>query len=322
MKKLVIATRGSALALWQANHIKALLQERHARLDVELLVLKTRGDVILDVPLAKVGGKGLFVKEIEEALLEGRADLAVHSMKDVPMVQPEGLTLGVVPEREVKSDLFLSERYDDLAALPPGATLGTSSLRRQAQVLAARPDIRVALLRGNVETRLRKMREGQYDAIILACAGVKRLGLSASREHVLAAPGFLPAVGQGALGVEMRSDREDLRELTAFLEHAPTRLCVEAERGFLAGLDGGCQVPIAADAELKNGEILLEGLVAEPDGSRVLRRSVRGDVGESAESGAERARKLGEGLARELLEAGARGILERLYAEEKAEGHS
>ena len=190
MKKLVIATRGSALALWQANHIKALLQERHLGLDVELLVLKTRGDVILDVPLAKVGGKGLFVKEIEDALLSGQADLAVHSMKDVPMILPEGLVLGVVPEREVKSDLFLSEHYDGLATLPPGATLGTSSLRRQAQVLAARPDIRVAMLRGNVETRLRKMREGQFDAIILACAGMKRLGLSAPREAVLTAPEF------------------------------------------------------------------------------------------------------------------------------------
>lgn len=318
MKKLVIATRGSALALWQANHIKALLQERHPGLDIELLVLKTRGDIILDVPLAKVGGKGLFVKEIEDALLSGRADLAVHSMKDVPMVLPEGLTLGVVPEREVKSDLFLSERYDDLADLPSGATLGTSSLRRQAQVLAIRPDLNVAMLRGNVETRLRKMREGQYDAIILACAGMKRLGLSASREAVLDAPAFLPAVGQGALGVEMRADREDLRELTAFLEHAPTRICVEAERGFLAGLDGGCQVPIAANAELEGGTLLLEGLVAEPDGSTLLRRSARRDVGGDAA----RARELGEDLAREMLEAGARDILERLYGEENGEVRS
>lgn len=318
MKKLVIATRGSALALWQANHIKALLQERHLGLDVELLVLKTRGDVILDVPLAKVGGKGLFVKEIEDALLSGQADLAVHSMKDVPMILPEGLVLGVVPEREVKSDLFLSEHYDGLATLPPGATLGTSSLRRQAQVLAARPDIRVAMLRGNVETRLRKMREGQFDAIILACAGMKRLGLSAPREAVLTAPEFLPAVGQGALGVEMRADRADLHEMMAFLEHVPTRICVEAERGFLAGLDGGCQVPIAANAELKDGRMQLEGLVAEPDGSRILRRSVCGDIRE----GSDQARKLGEELADELLEAGAREILVRLYGEEHEEARS
>lgn len=322
MKKLVIATRGSALALWQANHIKALLQKRHPALDVELLVLKTRGDVILDVPLAKVGGKGLFVKEIEEALISGRADLAVHSMKDVPMLLPEGLMLGLVPEREVKSDVFLSERYDGLADLPPGATLGTSSLRRQAQVLAVRPDIRVAMLRGNVETRLRKMREGQYDAIILAGAGMKRLGLSASREAVLAAPEFLPAVGQGALGVEMRADRADLREMTAFLEHAPTRICVEAERGFLGGLDGGCQVPIAANAELKDGYIHLEGLVAEPDGTRVLRRSfcraVCGDIREASDQ----ARALGRDLADALLEAGAREILARLYEEENAEARS
>lgn len=316
MKKIVIATRGSALALWQANHIKALLLERYPDLHVELLILKTRGDVILDVPLAKVGGKGVFVKEIEDALLCGRADLAVHSMKDVPMVLPEGLILGAVPQREVKGDLFLSERYDDLAALPPGATLGTSSLRRQAQVLAMRPDINVTMLRGNVETRLRKMREGQYDAIILACAGVKRLGLSASREAGLTAPDFLPAVGQGALGVEMRADREDLRELTAFLEHMPTRICVEAERGFLAGLDGGCQVPIAADAQLKDGKLSLEGLVAEPDGSVILRRTLQRHIDGNSEHAVAQAEEMGKKLADELLEAGARAILERLYAEE------
>ena len=176
MKKVIIATRGSQLALWQAEHIRQRLMAYHAGLEVELLVLKTKGDIILDVPLAKVGGKGLFVKEIEDALLSGAADIAVHSMKDVPMVLPEGLTLGAVPEREVCTDLFLSERYDSLSALPPGAKLGTSSLRRQAQVLSLRPDIEVAMLRGNVETRLRKMKEGQYDAIILARAGVKRRG--------------------------------------------------------------------------------------------------------------------------------------------------
>lgn len=324
MKNITIATRGSALALWQAEHIKARLQARAAELagtengdalQVGLLVLKTKGDVLLDVPLAKVGGKGLFVKEIEEALLSGAADLAVHSMKDVPMELPAGLTLGAIPEREACTDLFLSERFPTLASLPQGATLGTSSLRRQAQVLAERPDLRIALLRGNVETRLRKMKEGQYDAIILAAAGIKRLGLSAAHQEELAPPRFLPAVGQGALGVEMRAERDDLRALTAFLDHRPTHVCVEAERALLAGLDGGCQVPIAGHAVLDGDEISLEGLVADPDGGVVLRRHIRGR--------ADDAKTLGRRLADELLDAGARRILEVLYAEhpEQFSGH-
>jgi len=307
MNRCTIATRGSALALWQAEHIRSLLESKHPGLVVELLILKTRGDIILDVPLAKVGGKGLFVKEIEEALLSGAADLAVHSMKDVPMILPEGLILGAVPEREVPTDLFLSEKFPSLAALPKGARLGTSSLRRQAQVLALRPDLRVETLRGNVETRLRKMKEGSYDAIILASAGLRRLGLSATCLEELAPPRFLPAVGQGALGVEMRADRTDVRELTAFLDHSASRICVEAERAMLARLDGGCQVPIAGYARLDGDTLTLEGLVAEPDGSRLLRRSVRGD--------ADRAADLGHHLAEDLLDAGGREILEKLYAE-------
>lgn len=311
MQKLVIATRGSALALWQANHIKSRMEAQHAGLAVELLVLKTRGDIILDVPLAKVGGKGLFVKEIEEALLSGAADVAVHSMKDMPMLLPEGLILGAVPEREVLTDLFLSERFASLASLPQKATLGTSSLRRQAQVLAERPDLNITMLRGNVETRLRKMKDGQYDAIILASAGIKRLGLSATHQEELAPPRFLPAVGQGALGLEMREDRQDVRDLTAFLEHRPTRLCVEAERAFLAGLDGGCQVPIAGHAMLTNDKesngdnVRLVGLVAEPDGTLLLRRTLEGN----------NPVMLGQNLASELLNAGARDILEKLYSE-------
>lgn len=320
MKKTVIATRGSALALWQAEYVRARLKARAAEqgreLDVELLVLKTRGDVILDVPLARVGGKGLFVKEIEEALLTGRADLAVHSMKDVPMQLPAGLILGAVPEREIHSDLFLSERYSSLDALPRGARLGTSSLRRQAQVLNLRPDVRVAMLRGNVETRLRKMREGQYDAIILASAGIRRLDLGAAYREELEPPRFLSAVGQGALGVEMRADRDDVRELTAFLDHQPTRLCVMAERGLLAGLDGGCQVPIGGHASLDGDIMSLSGMVAEPDGTVVLRRLARGTVTDDAGADA-----LGRSLADELLKAGARRILEKLYAED-SEGRS
>lgn len=320
MKKIVIATRGSALAQWQAEHIRDRLKARAADqgrdLDVEFLILKTRGDVILDVPLARVGGKGLFVKEIEEALLDGRADLAVHSMKDVPMQLPAGLILGAVPEREVHSDLFLSERWPSLDALPHGARLGTSSLRRQAQVLNLRPDVRVAMLRGNVETRLRKMREGQYDAIILASAGIRRLGLCAAYREELGPPRFLSAVGQGALGVEMRADRDDVRELTAFLDHRPTRLCVMAERGLLAGLDGGCQVPIGGHASLDGNIMSLAGMVAEPDGTVLLRRLARGTVTDDAGADA-----LGRSLADELLQAGARRILEKLYAD-GAEGRS
>ena len=307
MKKVIIATRRSQLALWQAEHVRQRLMAQYAGLEVELLVLRTKGDIILDVPLAKVGGKGLFVKEIEDALLSGAADIAVHSMKDVPMVLPEGLTLGAVPEREVCNDLFLSEKYASLSDLPSGAVLGTSSLRRQAQVLAMRPDITVSMLRGNVETRLRKMKEGQYDAIILARAGVKRLGLGATFQQDLTPPDFLPAVGQGALGVEMREDRQDVRELLAFLEHEPTRLCVMAERAFLRRLDGGCQVPIAAHAVLEGGRLSLEALVAGVDGRTVIRGSLDCDAtGEEAE-------RTGCALAEDMLGRGAADILAELY---------
>ena len=310
MKKVVIATRGSQLALWQAEHIKSRLMAQYEGLEVELLILKTKGDIILDVPLAKVGGKGLFVKEIEEALLAGTADLAVHSMKDVPMVLPEGLTLGAVPEREICTDLFLSEKYAALEELPQGAKLGTSSLRRQSQALALRPDLEVAMLRGNVETRLRKMKEGQYDAIILARAGVKRLGLGASLQQDLTPPSFLPAVGQGALGIEIREDRPEMRELVAFLDDMPTRLCVTAERAFLRRLDGGCQVPIAAHAVLEGEELVLEALVADPLGKAVFRDVVR------CAASLDEADAAGQKLAEKLLADGADKILAELYQAE------
>ena len=310
MKKVTIATRGSQLALWQAEHIKSRLMAQYEGLEVELLILKTKGDIILDVPLAKVGGKGLFVKEIEEALLAGTADLAVHSMKDVPMVLPEGLTLGAVPEREICTDLFLSEKYAALEDLPQGAKLGTSSLRRQSQALALRPDLEVAMLRGNVETRLRKMKEGQYDAIILARAGVKRLGLGASLQQDLTPPSFLPAVGQGALGIEIRDDRPEMRELVAFLDHMPTRLCVTAERAFLRRLDGGCQVPIAAHAVLEGEGLVLEALVADPLGKVVFRDTVR------CAATLEEADAAGQKLAEKLLADGADKILAELYQAE------
>ena len=275
---------------------------------MELNVIKTKGDIILDVPLAKVGGKGLFVKEIEEALLSGAADIAVHSMKDVPMELPEGLVLGIVPEREDPTDLFLSVKYESLEDLPAGAVVGTSSLRRQAQVLALRPDLKVESLRGNVDTRLRKLSEGQFAAIVMATAGMKRLGLSMPKERPLTPPAFVPAVGQGALGIEFRADRKDLADMMAFMEHRPTRVCVEAERGLLAGLDGGCQVPIAGHAEMLDADTFeLEGLVGEVDGSAIIRRKVTGRADE--------ARAVGLALARAIAEDGGAEILAKVYAQ-------
>lgn len=307
MNTVTIATRGSALALWQAEHIKAALQALHPHCDVVLNIIKTKGDIIQDVPLAKVGGKGLFVKEIEEALLSGTADLAVHSMKDVPMVLPEGLVLGCVPAREVYSDSLLSCRYATLEALPQGAHVGTSSLRRQAQILALRPDLKISWLRGNVDTRLRKLNEGQYDAIILATAGLKRLGLSAPFQYELTPPHFVPAVGQGALGIECRADRQDILALLAPMEDYDTRVCVTAERAFLRELDGGCQVPIAGHAVMTaEGQCSLQGLVGEIDGTALYRESLSAPAAQAEATGAE--------LARRLLQTGAKDVLAKLYA--------
>ncbi len=308
MKKITIATRGSALALWQANHIKELLQNKYKELEVELSIIKTKGDIILDVPLAKVGGKGLFVKEIEDALLSGSADLAVHSMKDVPMVLPPKLILGAIPEREDRYDVFLSKNYKNLDELPLNAVLGTSSLRRQAQILALRPDLSIKMLRGNVQTRINKMLNGEFDAIILASAGIKRLGLSVPYQVKLTAPKFLPACGQGALGIEIREDRQDIIDLIAFLNHKETQICVEAERSFLKALDGGCQVPIASHSQLKGDTLILEGLVAEPDASKIIRYTLEDNIQNRV--------ALGENLAGKILENGGKEILEHLYNEE------
>ncbi len=307
---LTIATRGSNLALCQAGLVKDALETRHGEaVRVELLVVKTKGDIILDVPLAKVGGKGLFVKEIEEAVLGGRADMAVHSLKDVPMDLAPSLTLGVILERGDPADVFLSHTCASLAALPAGAVVGTSSLRRQAQTLALRPDVRVNFLRGNVETRLRKLAEGQYDAIIMAAAGLARLGLNAPYAARFTEQDFLPAVGQGALGIEFCEDRDDLRGLLSFLEHPPTRLCVEAERGLMAGLDGNCQTPLAGHAVLLTPNALcLTGLAAACDGSQIIRQSLTAPV---SEPGA--ARALGHKLASQLKAAGADKILSKIY---------
>ena len=314
MKQLIIATRGSKLALWQANSIKNQLENRYQGLVVELLVIKTKGDIILDVPLSKVGGKGLFVKEIEEALLAGTADIAVHSMKDVPMFLPEGLCLGVITKREDPSDMLLSYNYDSLASLPQGATVGTSSLRRQAQLLALRRDLNIVPLRGNIDTRLAKLEAGNFDAIIMAAAGLARLQLAAPFMQRLAPPDFLPAAGQGALGLEYLKERTDLAEQLAFLNDPHTHSCVTAERAFLTGLDGGCQVPIAALARLHGTQLRMQGLVASPDGTLSVRRGLSGH--------AQNASELGQSLAGEIIRSGGRRLLEMcLNAPEYTDQH-
>mgnify|MGYP000162142245 CR=1 FL=1 len=310
-EKIVIATRGSKLALWQAEHISALLREQYPSLIVELLKIKTKGDKILDVPLAKVGGKGLFVKEIEEALLDGRADMAVHSMKDVPTELPEGLEVGVIPEREDPTDTLLSAKYDGLDGLPEGALVGTSSLRRQSQLAALRPDLKIESLRGNLDTRVNKLLEGQYDAIVVATAGLNRLNISAPKSTILGPPDFLPAVAQGALGIEYRTSDEEVQEMLAFLNHDHTRHQVLAERGFLTGLDGGCQVPIAAWSVIEGNTLRLTGFVADTDGSRPIRLEAVGSV--------EDAWELGMGLAQDVLAAGGDEILSEVYQREAGE---
>ena len=305
MKTLKIATRQSPLALWQAEYIRARLQELHPDLTVELVKFVTQGDKILDTPLAKIGGKGLFVKELEAALLDGRADLAVHSMKDVPMALPEGLTLAVICEREDPLDAFVSNQFEKFADLPQGAKVGTSSLRRKSQILKQRPDLQIIDLRGNVGTRLGKLDDGQYDAIILASAGLKRLGLSERIRHCLTPDISLPAVGQGALGLECRAADNEVLALIQPLLHQETDVCVRAERAFNAYLEGGCQVPIAGYATLQNGKIHIEGRVGSADGQTLLRAELTDE--------ASNAQQLGENLARNLLDQGAGELLKALY---------
>lgn len=305
-QSITIATRGSKLALWQAEYIRARLRERYPGLAVDLLRIKTTGDKILDVPLAKVGGKGLFVKEIEEALLDGRADLAVHSMKDVPAELPQGLTLGVIPRRESCLDLLLSMHFPSLDSLPAGARVGTSSLRRRCQLLALRPDLKIAMLRGNLDTRVGKLTADDYDAIVVAQAGMNRLGLRVPQMIELAPPTFLPAVGQGALGLEYAADRHDLAQMLGFLDDSPTRCCVTAERAFLAALEGGCQVPIAGYARINDaGRVVLRGLVSDVDGKEVIVQE-----GSAKPRDAE---DLGRRVARAVLERGGREILDEIY---------
>jgi hydroxymethylbilane synthase len=293
---LVIASRGSQLALWQAHWVEAQLQAAGHECRIE--IIKTTGDKITDVPLAKVGTKGLFTKEIEEALLDGRAQLAVHSLKDLPTELPEGLVLGAVPEREDPRDAIIGKT---LAELPQGAKVGTSSLRRSAQLKKLRPDLVIESVRGNLDTRLRKLDEGQYDAILLAAAGMKRLGWAARVAEILPPELMCPAVGQGALAIETRAGFA----LPAILDHADTHTAVLAERGLLGALGGGCQVPIGAHATVTAGRVRLLGLVAAPDGSEIVRAEAEGPSAEAA--------AIGSRLGADLLTRGARKILDGVY---------
>jgi hydroxymethylbilane synthase len=304
-KTIRIATRKSPLAMWQAEHVKAQLQQAHPGLEVELLGMSTQGDKILDTPLAKIGGKGLFVKELEQGMLEGRADIAVHSMKDVPVELPEGLHLPVIMEREDPRDAFVSNTYASLEELPEGAVVGTSSLRRQCQLADRRPDLKIAPLRGNVNTRLRKLDEGEFDAIILASAGLKRLGFKERITSFIDSEDSLPAIGQGAIGIECRMDDDWVNSLLEPLHDDETAICVRAERAMNNRLMGGCQVPIAGFAVLNQNRIYMRGLVGEPDGSVIMRAEIQGEPGE--------AEQLGIALAEDLLGQGADQVLAHLY---------
>ncbi len=301
---LRIATRKSPLALWQAEHVAARLRAAHPGVDVVLLPMSTKGDQILDRSLAAIGGKGLFIKELEIALEERRADLAVHSMKDVPADLPAQFTIGAILQRADPRDALVAPRAGTLEALPSGARVGTSSLRRRAQLLAARPDLRIEALRGNLNTRVRRLDEGSLDAIVLACAGLARLGWEQRIAARLPLEVSLPAVGQGAIGVECRADDTTILARLAALEHPPTRVAVDAERAFSRRLGGGCQSPVAAHATLDGGRLGLRGLVASTDGRRVLRDGLSGT--------ADAAAALGETLAQRMLAAGARELLDLL----------
>jgi hydroxymethylbilane synthase len=301
---LRIGTRGSRLALAQSEWVKERVEERHPDIRVELVRIKTKGDKILDSPLSEIGGKGLFVKEIEDALLRKEVDVAVHSVKDVPTELPDGLEIRVFPRREDPCDAFISVDYETLKDLPEGSSVGTSSLRRSSQLLHMRPDLDIVPLRGNVDTRLRKLESGDFQAIILASAGLKRLGLSSRINQFIPYDDLLPAIGQGALGLEIRKDHK-ICELLNFLNHEPTEVAVRAERAFLKELEGGCQVPIAAYGFLSGKSFILKGMVAELDGSRIIRDEIKGEK--------DRPEDMGISLARRILASGAAEILERIY---------
>ncbi len=300
-----IATRKSPLALWQAEHVAAGLRQANPGLEVELVTMTTQGDRILDTPLAKIGGKGLFVKELEQGMFAGDADIAVHSMKDVPVELPPGLHLAVIMEREDPRDAFVSNHFDSIENLPEGSRVGTSSLRRECQLAARRPDLKILSLRGNVNTRLRKLDDGEYDAIILAAAGLKRLGFDGRIRMPISTEDSLPAIGQGAVGIECRVDDDRVNALIAPLHDRNTATCVAAERALNHRLQGGCQVPIAGHAILDGDTLGLRGLVGAVDGSLIVRGQLEGQAGDAG--------NLGTTLANDLLERGAADILKRLY---------
>lgn len=297
--KIRIATRKSPLALWQAEHVKQALAVKHPDLVVELVPMTTQGDKILDTKLQKAGGKGLFVKELEKAMLEGRADIAVHSMKDVPAEFPEGLKLAVICERDDARDVFISNKYQQFSDLPDNAKIGTSSLRRQCQVLSLNSKLDILDLRGNVNTRLQKLDDGEYDAIILAAAGMKRLGLSDRIQQYFTVEELMPAAGQGALGIECREDDTEVLDIISSLEHALTKQCLTAERAITKILDGGCHVPLASYCHFHDEQLHVHGLVGLPDGSRIITSSSHGSDPET----------LGEKVANDLIAQGAKEII-------------
>jgi hydroxymethylbilane synthase len=306
MAKLRIGSRGSQLALWQANHISALLRDQGH--EVELQIIKTTGDKILDVALAKVGTKGMFTKEIEDALAAGEVDLAVHSLKDLPTELAPGFEIAAITTREHSNDVFLSVKYNSITELPHGAKVGTSSLRRQAQLKAMRPDLDIHPLRGNVDTRMRKLEEGQYEAIILAAAGLNRLGKTQLVKQVIPTDVMCPAAGQGALGIEIRQGDTRMRDILKFLDDANARATTVAERALLNELGGGCQVPIGASAVVRDGKVHLDGIVAMPDGTRIIREHAVGDDPAT----------LGAQVGRSLLNRGGQEILDHVYGAEIA----
>jgi len=305
MKKIItIGTRKSLLALWQSNYIKDCLEKQYPDCEVRLQKIVTKGDKILDVPLSKIGGKGLFTKEIETALLEGEVDLAVHSLKDMPTKLPDGLCLTAITRRAVVGDAFVSNKYRTFAEMPAGAVLGTSSLRRKAQLLARRPDLDIRDLRGNVDTRLRKLDDGQYDAIILAAAGLTRLGYADRIRETLPCEFCIPAVGQGALAIECRSDNTEVRNLLEFLNHPETKSCTDAERAFLGLVEGGCQVPIGVHADIANDTMHITAIIASLDGSTLIRDEINGNPADAI--------VLGKTLGNRMLEKGGREILDAI----------
>ncbi|WP_442765639.1 hydroxymethylbilane synthase [Sulfurospirillum cavolei] len=307
MKKLIIATRGSKLALWQSEHVKAELEKAHPSLEVELSVMMTKGDKILDTPLAKIGGKGLFTKELEEAMLRGEAHIAVHSLKDVPMEFPKGLKLGVITKREDVRDAMLSEKYASLETLPHGAVVGTTSLRRRMQLLKLRPDFVIKNLRGNVNTRIRKLKEGEFDAIILASAGINRLGLAHEVAHFvpISKDVMIPASGQAALGIEIVDDPE-VERVVSVLNDQNAIIETRVERDFVTILEGGCQVPIGVNAEIEGENLHVKAILGMPDGSEMMSESITSTRAEYA--------NVGKALAQSVLERGAKALLERAEA--------